>query len=860
MKNRFCVALFVVLVPYLISGQIGGDSLGKVMIQNQSTRDAVSFNVQLNVNDSLDIMALDSLINVLDSVLNKDSRPSEIYGHDIFQADSLKVFQPSTIVKIPDAYVIGMGDEIAVSIFGASNFDGTFEVTNGGYIQPKDMPRIFLKGLSWGQAKRLLQKRFARYYVFRPEQFTTSVLAPRAITINIFGEVQRPGSYHLVATNTAFNALIAAGGLTKKGSVRNILISNGSGQKTMDIYTLMTKPIAQFDFYLEDNVIIQVPPLGTVVDIKGAINRPYKYELKDNEGLTDLISYAGGLSADAVREVIQIKRFEGDQKILLDVNLKDLMSKGQRFVLQNGDEVLIRAIESTVMNAVIVEGAVEMPGEYALGTTPHISDLIEKAKLKREARRDMGFLVRMNPDSTYKLIQIDLGSIMEHRGGAEDLQLQPGDRLVVNALVNYTDRTMLKVSGAVRKEIEYPFDPDNTITLEQALLLAGGLDREAADQGYIIRTNPTNTREKEYVRIDVKKALLHSDGTENILLEPLDEVVVLYSSEYTDVSSVAIEGAVREPGEFQYDASLSLRDLLILGGGLKREASGRIDVFRVSMEKGKPTSTLAVTIEVDESYNIVSGNTDFELRPHDKVVARMIPEFELQSMVTIEGAVQYPGVYALVDKNERLSSLINRAGGLTDQAFAEGAAIHREKMIGDSIVDPNSMKVIIRLDEVLSDKNSANNVILKGNDVIMIPKKEDVVFIEMKNTRAMELSPVQYSSNPKIAVTYTSGKSAKWYINNYVGGFGTMASKDDVTVTAANGAVQRGRRIGPFRKFPKPRKGATISIGRKMDTSQREASADVSRKASKQVRTNKGVIVNVGTNTDDEKKENKNEE
>ena len=829
------IILFVLILPILGLGQLTNSDAPQADKPTSVQRSAGQIDITIQFGDSIDVVAIDSILVALDSMADARKK-SKIYGHDIFRTDSVQALQPNSIVKVPDSYVLGVGDELAISIFGVSQFDAKYKIDANGFISPDQMPKVFLRGLTWLQTKKQLIRRFSSYYRFRPEQMAVVISRPRTITVNIFGEVEQPGSYNLVATNTAFNALIAAGGPTEKGSVRKILITNGSEQKELDVYELMSNPLVQFQYYLEDNVVIQVPSAKNIVSIEGAVQRPFLYEILEGEGLQELLGYAGGLQANAVKEVVQIKRYQGDMKVIRDVNLNQLIQEGETFLLKNGDEILIRSIISDLSNAVAVEGAVENPGEYAIETTLRVSDLIDKGMLKRDARTDIAFLVRQNPDSTFKLIQIDLTAVNQQEGSSKDLLLEPKDRLVIPSQKVYADPANLKVSGAVRKEIEYPFDPDNSITLEQAILLAGGLAPEAEEFGYIIRGNVNNKNEKEYIRINVFDALVSPLGSSNIVVEPWDEVVVLSKAAYSDSTTVSIRGAVRIDSSFQYDPSLTIRDVIALSGGLSKEASGILDVYRRTITKGLASATIVKSVEVDENYNLKGENIGFKLESFDQIVARSVARFELQSIVTIQGQVEHAGAYALLLPNERLLDVIKRAGGLSEDAFAEGVYVLRHGSEKDSV----ATKTITSFDQVIKNPSIASNLIIMAGDVIVVPKKEDVVYINLKNTRALELFPERYILDEKIAVSYTMGKTAKWYIDSYAGGFGEKARKDIVTVEFANGAMQKTKGFAPFRKYPKPKEGATISIGSEVDKNE-----EIKVDQSQYPKNNKGVIAHI---------------
>ena len=731
-------------------------------------------------------------------------RLSRIYGHQIFKSDSSRIFDASSIAKIPESYILGVGDEITLSIFGASQYDAKFKVGTEGYIQPTDLPRIFLKGLTWEKAKKLIESRFQRYYKFDPEQLALTISQPRIITVNILGEVERPGSYDLVATNTAFNALIAAGGPSETGSFRNIRIIRDQEQTELDIYEVMDKPGAQFQFYLEDNIIIQVPVAQKIVEVVGAVKRPLIYELKVDEGLSELIDYAGGLKSEAYKEVVQIERFTDNKQILIDVNLTQLLDAKEDYDLISGDLIRIKSLTKEIGGFVTVQGAVELKGKYALESTLRVSDLLRKGILKKEAKLDAAFLMRQNEDATTKLIQLNLEEILNGIGTPVDLRLKSKDRLVVYKQSRYADEYTVNVKGAVREAlVDFPFDPDSTITIQKAILLAGGLKPDAADFGYLIRTKPDNQNEKEYIPVNIRAAIRNPNGALNLKLQAADELRISSQSAFTDVHEVAIKGAVRSPEVFQYDKSLKLKDLITLADGFKPEASKKIEVFRLVIQNDQPTKVVAAALEVDKDFNIISGDKDFALQPNDEVVAKTVPDYNDQAIVMIEGEVVFPGEYSLIKKNETLADIIQRAGGVTTEAFLNGLTVLRDSQV----------VVVTKLDQALKNKSSNYNIILKDGDVIKLPQKEDLVSIYLANTGIIDLKGDTTLKDIKISVAYEQGKSAKWYIDEFTAGFGVTADKDKVMVAYANGGVKGTKKWLGLNRYPKPEKGATISIG-----------------------------------------------
>ena len=798
------------------------DSLGLEIVQkNQSAEKK-----EVLKNRLLEVMAelgMDTIskeqVPVVENLITKiltEKKVSSIYGHQLFKGiDDLSLFDQTAIVKIPAAYILGTGDELTISIFGASQLDAKLTINEAGYIAPRKTAMIFLKGLRWDQAQTLLRKKFGQFYHFTDKQFYASLTKLRSITVHIMGEVENPGSYTLSATSTAINALMAAGGPTELGSVRNIKIITDEGPNTLDIYQLIKDPSLQFQHYLEDNYIIQVPVAQKIVTIDGAIQRPMKYELHPQEDLSMLIDYAGGLQANAYTKLSQISRFQEGKKILLDTNLKAIVEKRQNYSLENGDSISIKFITNSIENIASIEGAVTHPGSYSLNSSSHISELLKNGQLKKDAQLDNAFLIRTNRDRSNTLIPLNLQAILDNPLSDLDFNLQALDRLLVPSQSQSSNKGSIQIKGAVRDTLSnLIFNGNNTITIQQALLLAGGLLPEATGIGYIIRPNKQNPNQKKYIRVAIKEALAHAESPANIALQAHDELLILSSTTNTDVPTVSISGAIHRPDTFQYDVSLKLQDVLSLAGGFKSEAAiNRLDVYRLQMDNTTPTKTIVATLQVDEAYNLIGGaNTTFSLMPNDEIIVRSVPDYERQAFVQIQGAVLFPGPYALLEKKERLSSILQRAGGISLDAFPEGATLHRKGQL-----------VVTQLDQVVKNAQSKYNYILEKGDSLFIPKQENLITIHIGNSSADQLEDRPYQTASQVKVAYEPKKSAKWYINEYVAGFGSKTSKKSVWVTYPNGAIKRVKAILGFIKvYPKLEKGGSIFIGKEDDSLKKE--------------------------------------
>ncbi|MFK8102530.1 MAG: SLBB domain-containing protein [Saprospiraceae bacterium] len=767
-------------------------------------------NIQKAVDKGADIKEAISE-ELLENAQNKFP-PAKIYGQQIFRNKEIKVFNQSKDIRPSDSYVLGAGDKVTVSIWGASQIERLYIISEEGYIQPQKMARINLKGISFGKARKLLEQRFSSRYQFNANEFEVTISFARTITVNIYGEVFNPGGFVLPATNTAFNALVAAGGPSDIGTVRNIkLVRAGEKPRSIDVYEFMSNPAVRDKFYLQDNDIIHVPTAKNIVSIEGAIKRPFQYELLPGEGLKQLIEYAGGLNANAYQTNVQVKRFVADEEKILDVNLRALTS-GKDYELKAGDKVFISNIPRPYKNFAEIVGAIELPGKYEITPDMKVTSLLERGILKEGARKDVAYMQRRNADNSVKYIKIDINAALQNPAGASNITLAPQDKLIIYSQSQFVDAANITVRGAVRNPSEHPYDIDKGIRVSDAIILGGGLRVDATDFAYIHRNDPTNKKQKEYIRVNLKELMANPQSPTNFVLKPYDILEVYSNVTYTDEVYIRVSGAVRQPGEYRYDQSLKLKDVLTLAGGLKiQAAANRIDIFRVQIEDNEQTKTIAATITIDEDF-MTAGN-DFALQPFDQIMVRSVPDFEFQRNFIIRGEVKYPGQYALVDTNQKIYSTIQQVGGLSPEAFPEGATLYRAQ---DSVG-----YVVMNLAEVLENPRSKFNYIIKEGDIIEIPKKNELVSI-IGATKASELYPDKIIKTGKINVAYYKGKSAKWYINKYAAGVGEQGSNKNITVEHLNGEIERTKNFVFFKVYPKVRKGSVIKVGKKALKTEKE--------------------------------------
>lgn len=749
----------------------------------------------------------EELISVADEALKGNLPPVKIYGQEIFRNQTLQVYRQADNIRPRDNYLLGPGDEITVSIWGVSIFERTYIINENGYINPVAMPRIYLKDMTFKNASEKLRRSFAAFNRFERDQFEVSLRYSRSLSIGMFGEVFNPGNYTISAMNSAFNALVAAGGPTDIGSLRKIKWIRSNGQvEIVDVYKYMSDPTIIDKYYLSENDIIQIPLAERIVSISGSVNRPMRYELIEGEELMSLIDYAGGLAPDAYREVIQLKRFEDDSQKIYDIPLKDLMAVRGDFLLKHGDQISIRKIPIPIRNYVSVTGTVELPGQYEFRTGMRLTDLLDKGMLKQETERTFAVLRRTNRDGTSDFIRINLEDVLADSSSTENVTLQVNDQLQLFDRKTYIDQYQVSISGSIRNPGDFEFDPSQSMTIRDVVLMAGGLTAESTDFAYLIRRS-LDTNQPEYIPINIREIMSNPASTQNITIQPKDRINIQSKRSFIEEATISINGAVRSPGTFEYDESITIKDLVVLANGLRLEAqSDRIEVSRIIIDKNIPTKVVIAQIAVDENYEL-QGTPDFELQPYDEVFVRSIPEFEFQKKVSITGEVKYPGGYTIIEDKERLTDLLRRAGGLTVEAFPEGATLVRSY---DGIGP-----IVIELDKAIDNEKFDGNLYLREGDRLNIPAIKDFVSLSGAIKTPEVYREDLISGDNKVTVIFDGEKSARYYIQKFAGGFANNSDRAKVTVEYPNGIIKESKDFGLFTVYPRVRKGSRIDVGPK---------------------------------------------
>lgn len=546
------------------------------------------------------------------------SHSTEIYGHSIFKNTTLQTFEKASDVKAPDTYVIGIGDEFAISVFGFSYYNEVLKVDAAGFINPNGIGPVNVKGITFEKAKVLIRAKFAGYFDLSNNQLTVSLSYSRIITVNIVGEAFKAGSYKMPAINTAFNALIAVGGPSDIGSVRNIQIKrNGRLVKTFDVYQFLSDAGSKDDYFLENNDYIFIPSATKVVSIQGEVKRPMRYELKPKENLTELLDYAGGITSKAYTRLITLARLseDGSQKLLLSISLDSLVKNNKTFVLQDGDQIQIGSKSEEMTQFVAIDGAVNIPGKFQWKEGERISDLVKKANgIKYESLLEKAFLVRLKTDLTKEYISINLKDIMEHPGSDSDLRLQKGDMIRVASNRDFSDQLSVDAIGAFRKPNSMTYSEG--MTLGDLLFLAGGLKMEADILNIEVSRISFFTDEfkpGESSRVIIKtlqigKDIKIADDQLSFQLRPFDQVFARVVPDFEYQQNLTVAGEVKYPGIYALEnKDERLADMIKRSGGINRFAFPEgATLYRPSLPGGYIVMNLKDAMKNGKSkYNYV---------------------------------------------------------------------------------------------------------------------------------------------------------------------------------------------------------------------------------------------------------------
>lgn len=649
----------------------------------------------------------------------------KVFGRDIFSNKNLS-FEPLMNIATPQNYVLGAGDQVSVDIYGASQKSVDCTLSPDGDIVIEGYGPIRVGGLSVAAAKARLRATLGSRY--QSSRINLSLGQTRTVSINVMGEVVKPGTYTLSAFASVFNALYMAGGTNDIGTLRNIKIyRNNRLVSVCDIYDYILNGKMTGNVRLHDGDVIIVGPYDCLVNITGKVKRPMYYEMKRNESLQTLLRYAGGFTGDAYKKAVRVNRKTGREYAVFNVDEFDMSA----FRIADGDSVSVDSILPRYHNTVEIKGAVFRPGMYQLGDGINsVRSLVQHAEgLTEEAFTARAVMHRMKADRTLRVIPVDIQGIME--GRVADIPLKENDVLFIPTKQTAMNEQTISIQG----EVVYPgiYKYADNETLEDFVLQAGGLtDKASTVKVDVARRvgNPKALTTDSIIAKTYSFALKDGfvvDGEQGFVLQPFDEVYVRKDPSYTVQQNVSIDGEVTFPGTYTLShRQTRLTDLVKAAGG---------------------ATNLAYI--------------------HGARLERRTNEAERKRM---EAALQ-------MQKEQLQQELMTLAASQTSgSALQQVGQQSKEEEIKKFQV-PNTYPVGIELDKALADPNSDANIVLREGDRLILPQYTSTVKVN---------GAVMYPNT----VSYIKGKGVGYYINAS-GGYSRNARKSGAYVIYMNGMVSK---------------------------------------------------------------------
>ena len=554
------------------------------------------------------------------------------------------------------------------------------------------------------------------------------------------------------------------------------------------------------------------------INVGGNVENPGPVVVSAFSNAFNVIGLAGGVSAFGNLREIQVKR-NGQTIEVVDV-YKYLTTGelGKKIYLQNNDFVLVTNIEKKVL----ATGQFKRPMYYQLKKDEGIKALLHFAGGLNADAFSSGLKVIRTEDERQVIRDVNATAIIRLQN--QDFLLADGD-IIKADLIKAGIANKLELKGSVT----YPgiYELRKNDRLFDVINRAGGITRNTyLPRAYIFRGAGDSTNIKsdklEVNLTDIEKADVTSIN--NVPLQANDIIQLFSTSEFGDQQTVSVFGEVRKEGTIKKYGGMTLQDLLYLSGGLKPTAEfGRLEISSIvdidSAQQGlKPTSTIIRTYAIQGNLELDTAASKVILRPYDQVFVRKNPTFELQENIQVLGQVNYEGYYSRLHKNERLSSFLERAGGIRQNANLGAAVLYRQRAtdIKDKLLnvlkrDSSGRPVIdsahfhlaepvsIDLYKAMQHKNSKHDIILQNKDVLFIPETNPFVTV-----KGRVQSPLK--------ITFEKEHTNLSYYIDKAGGFGIRPWRKRIYVTYANGRSRRTRNLFFAHFYPKIAEGSTITI------------------------------------------------
>lgn len=758
------------------------------------------------------------------SQVSRNPQKLSRFGMDIFTNGTGNFDELPMDLPVGPDYVLGPGDTLQIDLWGGVSQRLQRVVDRGGQISLPESGSVQVTGKTLGKVQELVQAVLRTQ--FRDARADVTLARLRTVRVWVVGDVVRPGAYDISSLSTILNAVYAAGGPTSRGSLRVVKhMRGGQVVQTVDLYDLILHGVRSDTTPLQPGDTIQVVPVGPEITVEGMVRRPAVYELRGESNLAEALDMAGGVLSTGTLRHIDVERVQAhEKKIMLSLDVPDTNDKQQTlqamegFRIQDGDVIRISPILPYAYKTVYLDGHVFHPGKYPYTDGMKVTDLIKSfSDLLPEPSGSHAEIIRLEPpDFRPVVIGFNLDDVLDGKVPAPSLKAF--DTVRIFGKYDFQDPPEITVTGEVRAPGEHL--TNGQTHLRDAVYLAGGLTPDAKLNDAQIYRKEANG-ELQILSVNLAGALA-GDPKENVVLQPRDRIIIQRDLAKVDPAAVMIEGSVARPGKYALAANMTATDLVKLAGGFTRGAyTASANLSRYVVENGSKVLGENEEIPIGKAMEGVP-DTDVRLMDGDVLAIRQLANWSaVGASVSIKGEVAHPATYG-IQEGERLSSLLERAGGFTAAAYPYGAVLERvqvrefseksrQEMIqriktsgignissnlsgGEQAAvlqaaglqqkevlsalesQPASGRLVIHISADINRwKNTAVDVEVRSGDMLYIPKRPDFVIV----------SGQVYNSS---AVSFAPGKNAGWYLQQ-AGGATTLADKKAMYVIRADGSV-----------------------------------------------------------------------
>ncbi|HXN26540.1 MAG TPA: SLBB domain-containing protein [Candidatus Acidoferrales bacterium] len=746
------------------------------------------------------------------------------FGSEVFENGTRDPqYIPMDLPVGPD-YVVGPGDGLSIDLWGGVSQRFFRTVDREGRVSLPEAGPVLVSGRNLADVQQDLQRILRTE--FRDVSAEVSLARLRTIRIYEVGDVANPGAYDISSLSTPLNALFAAGGPTPKGSLRIVKHYRGNQLvQVVDLYDLLLHGVKSDMARLDNGDTVLVPPIGPQVTVEGMVRRPAIYELKDEKNLAAVLELSGGLLPAAALRHIEVQRLVAhDKQTMLSLDIPEIgdsaevTKKLEAFQIQDGDRIRIFPIASYNQDAIYLDGHVIRPGRYSYRENMRVTDVIASYKdLLPEPAANYAEIIRLNPPDFHPTVEsFDLADTFANPAQAP--VLHPMDTVRIFSRFDFENPPVVSVWGDVRAPGTYR--TSGQIRLGDAIHLAGGLAPDAQkEDAQVFRYLPDG--KFKIFSVNLSEAL-SGDPTENIVLQPRDRLLIHRNPDAVEPATVYIQGEVARPGRYPLTTNMTVAELIQVGGGLKPSAdtnTADLTHFQYANQ-----SSLTAQHESISLSSALSKGPEAAITIHngDVLTVRQLPGWnDLGASITVKGEVRNPGTYG-IRPGEKLSSILERAGGFQPDSYPYGAVLRRVQVRELEVRDQDQMILRVKdeqsnlqlLPETDPDKKRAKDLALQqwqtaleqlssnpptGRVAIRISadihqwqntiadvdvRAGDSIEIPKKPSYVMVTGQVY---NPT-AVSYRPGKSASWYLGQS-GGPTQLANKKAIFVIRADGSV-----------------------------------------------------------------------